>query len=381
MRALTILCCLSFTGVAFAQSPTITKPADKPVAKPVQKPLIKPQALKLPQMNKKLRGPKRLVKGEDASSLPPVTGQGGLIAKVNGVGIKIGDFSTQYDRFAESFKARKRPMPLRLAQRYRKTIVKRLVNEELVRQEAKRLKITPTAAQLDEELKGYKAMFKTEKRFEQYLQSAKIDLAKVKENLTQGLLLKLLLEKSQIAQISDEEVRAHYEKQKARYEVKEKVRASHILIKLEKGATPEQVNAARQKAQGLADKARKGEDFAALAKANSEGPTASRGGDLNYFARNRMVKEFDEKAFTMKIGEISDPVRTRFGWHVIKLVDRKDAHTRGFEEVGENIRRMLEGRAQRQARADIIKRLREKSEIEVYLPKEKEEKKQVELKK
>ena len=272
-------------------------------------------------------------------------------------------------------------MPLRLAERYRKTITKRLVNEELIRQEAARQKIAPTPAQLEEELTSYKAMFKTEERFAQYLKSAKIDLKKVKSNLTQTLLLKLLLEKNQVAQITDAEIQKHYEKQRDRYEVKEKVRASHILLKVEKSATPEQVNQAREKAVALTKRARAGEDFAALAKANSEGPTASRGGDLNYFARNRMVKEFDEKAFAMKIGEVSDPVRTRFGWHVIKLTDRKQAHTRSFDEVKSNIKRMLEGRAQRKARSELMKTLRAKSKIERYLPEVKPEaKKPLELK-
>lgn len=377
MRALSALCCLCLGSAAFGQTPNVKSPAKTPI--------VKPQQVKLPQLNKKLGKKINLAKAAeqsgDASELPPVTGKDGLIAKVNGVGVPLALFTTQYDRFAESFKARKRPMPLRLAERYRKTITKRLVNEELIRQEAARLKVAPTPAQLDEELTSYKAMFKTEERFAQYLKSAKIDLAKVKENLTQTLLLKLLLEKSQIAQVSDSDIKQHYEKQRSRYEVKEKVRASHILLKVEKSATPEQVNKAHEKAKELAARARKGEDFAELAKANSEGPTASRGGDLNYFARNRMVKEFDEKAFAMKIGEISDPVRTRFGWHVIKLTDRKEPHTRTYDEVKDNIKRMLEGRSQRQARTELMKTLRAKAKIENYLPEVKEEKKAVELKK
>lgn len=370
-RALTALCCLCLGSTAFAQTPN--------VAQPVKPPIIKPQTLKLPQLNAEKKGGLTLKKQKnkeielDASLLPPVTGKNGMIAKVNDVNIPLEQFTTQYERFAESFKARKRPMPFRLGERYRKTIMKRIVNEELVRQEAARLKIAPSEAQLDEELKEYKAMFKTEERFTQYLKSSNIDLNKVKDNLTQTLLLKLLLEKANVTKVSDEEIKAHYEKMKSRYEVKEKVRASHILLKVEKSATPEQVNEVLKKAQDLTARARKGEDFAELAKANSEGPTAPRGGDLNFFARNRMVKEFDDKAFTMKIGEISDPVRTRFGWHVIKVTDRKDAHTRTLDEVKDNIRRMLEGRSERQARSELLKNLREKAKVETYLPEVKEE--------
>ena len=140
----------------------------------------------------------------------------------------------------------------------------------------------------------------------------------------------------------------------------------------EASATPEQVKAALDKATAAAGRARKGEDFSALAKELSEGPTAPRGGDLGLFGRGRMVKEFDEAVFAMKPGGVSDPIRTRFGWHVIKLVERQEERTRPLEEVKENITRMLESRAERQARADMIEALRAKGKVEVYLPDEDE---------
>jgi peptidyl-prolyl cis-trans isomerase C len=377
-RTLSALCVVSLTSVAFAQEPaTPVKPAKIAPVTPAQLQKAK-EAANVPKVNlpKKTIQAKRMIQEhalKDQTSeveLPPVVGQGGLIAKVNGEAIPLSEFSEPYDRFAQTFKARKRSMPARLAQRYRKTIAKRLVDEKLIEQEAARLAIKPTPSQLDEELKGYKAMFQTEERFQKYLDNANLSLDKVKENLTQQLLFKLLIERNNIGQISDDEVKAQYERQRSKYEEKEKVRASHILIKLDKAATPEQVAAAKAKADLLAARARAGEDFAELAKANSEGPTASRGGDLNFFGRGRMVKEFDEKVFSMKVGEVSDPVRTRFGWHVIKVTEYKEAHTRTLEEVKDNIRRMLEGRAKRKAKADLVELLRSKAQIEVYLPAE-----------
>jgi peptidyl-prolyl cis-trans isomerase C len=378
-RTLTALSALCLVSSAFAQeptNPTTTTPKTlkvKPAPTPVQGKVITPK-LKMPNGKTALKAPKSVFKehalsgAKDEAPLPPVTGKDGLIAKVNGVGIKLSEFKTPYGRFEKTFKDRKRKMPTRLAQRYRRTIAKRLVDEELIRQEAKRLGIAPTAEQLNEELTSYKAMFKTEERFTKYLASANLTEDKVKENLTQGLLLKLLLERAKIGQVSDDQVRAQYEKQKAKYEEKEKVRASHILIKVAKGATPEQVAAAKAKADKLSAQAKAGEDFAALAKANSEGPTASRGGDLNFFARGRMVKEFDAKVFSMKVGEVSEPVRTRFGWHVIKVTDHKDAKTRTFDEVKENLRKMLEGRSKRKARSELLKGLTEKANVEIFLP-------------
>src|SRR6185295_7575117 len=97
------------------------------------------------------------------------------------------------------------------------------------------------------------------------------------------------------------------------------VHARHLLVQVSPKATPEQVEAARVKAVGLAAEARKsGVDFVELAKKKSEGPSASDGGDLGFFRRGVMVPEFERAAFGLPVGGISDPIRTKFGWHVIK---------------------------------------------------------------
>ena len=83
-----------------------------------------------------------------------------------------------------------------------------------------------------------------------------------------------------------------------------------------------------------------------------------------------MVKEFDEKAFSMKKGEISDPVKTRFGWHVIKVTDRKEARLRPFEEVKETVERLLANRSSRKARVSLLEKLTKKANIQNYLPKQ-----------
>jgi len=300
-------------------------------------------------------------------------GKDGFVARVNAVGVPLKAFTEKYEQFAQSFQSRKRAIPRKLALRYRESLVKRLVEEELIAQEAKRLNVTPTPADLKEALDEHKRLFSSEEQFLTYLKSKSLTEQQVQETLLHNILVKLLLKRSQVGQVTEEEVKAYYEKSKSKYEVKEQVRASHVLIKLEASATPEQVKDALDKATAAAARARKGEDFAALAKELSEGPTAPRGGDLGLFGRGRMVKEFDDAAFAMKPGDVSDPVRTRFGWHVIKVLERQEAHTRTLADVKENIKRMLESRAERQARADMIEALRAKGKVEVYLPEERDE--------
>ena len=306
--------------------------------------------------------------------LPPVVGQDGLIAKVNGQGVPLKLFTEKYDRFTQTFKARKRPVPNRIDSRYRDSIVKRLVEEALISQEADKVKVTVDPKLLTEEFDKYKAMFKTDERFQSYLKNARLTTDKVKDNLKRNLTLRVLLEKLSGSKVTDAEVQKYYEENQAKYKVREQVRARHILLKVPKGATPEQIAEVKARADKLSAEARKNntdEAFAALAKKSSEGPTASRGGDLSFFTRNRMVKEVDQKAFSMKVGEVSEPVKTRFGWHVIRVVERKDERMRPFDEVKDGIERTLNNRMSRTARQKLIERLRGKAKIEIYLPKKK----------
>ena len=225
---------------------------------------------------------------------------------------------------------------------------------------------------LKKEFDQYKAMFKTDERFNSYLKNAKLTEDGVKANLSKNLKLRNLLEKLGGKKVTDKQVQKYFDDNQAKYKVREQVRARHILLKTPKGATPEQIAEVKAKADKIAAEAKKNSSddaFAALAKKHSEGPTAPRGGDLSFFARNRMVKEFDQAAFSMKIGQVSDPVKTRFGWHIIRVVERKEPRTRPFDEVKESISRTLKNRANRTARQDLIEKLKAKAKVEIYLPK------------
>ena len=144
-----------------------------------------------------------------------------------------------------------------------------------------------------------------------------------------------------------EELRAYYEQNKARFGTPEERRASHILVKLEPGASEDEKKAARAKAEQLLGQVRaRPEDFAAVAKANSDDPgSAAQGGDLGFFRRDSMVKPFADAAFALKEGEVSDLVQSEFGWHVIRLTGVKPSSVKPFEEV----RPEIEQQARREA--------------------------------
>jgi len=141
--------------------------------------------------------------------------------------------------------------------------------------------------------------------------------------------------------VSMEEILEYYDTHTDEFSVPKQVQARHILIKTEQTAGDVEVEKARTQAADVARLAQSGEDFAKLAKQYSQGPSGASGGDLGFFKKQDMVKPFADKAFSMQIGDISDPVRTRFGWHVIKVEQIKGPEVKTPDNVSEQIRKRL----------------------------------------
>ena len=141
--------------------------------------------------------------------------------------------------------------------------------------------------------------------------------------------------------VSKEDIADYYESNLEQFKSPHTVQARHILIKVEQKATPEQVEQARQRIDEVYKLAKAGQDFAELAKQYSEGPTKTKGGDLGTFRRQDMVKPFSDKAFAMQAGEISEPVRTNFGWHIIKVEQVNPATIKSLDEARPEIESKL----------------------------------------
>lgn len=138
---------------------------------------------------------------------------------------------------------------------------------------------------------------------------------------------------------TEEEIEARYEADKSRLTRDEQRRARHILIQVAEDASEEEVAAARKKAEGLVTRLRAGEDFATLAKEFSDDPgSAVEGGDLGLFGKGMMVPEFEAAAFTLAQDQISDPVRSPFGFHIIQVTEIQPAQVPALAEVREQLR-------------------------------------------
>src|ERR1700674_228614 len=166
------------------------------------------------------------------------------------------------------------------------------------------------------------------------------------------VLMEALLDQASKGAVTEEAMRKLYEESVSKLKPEEEVRARHILVDSE------------DKAKEVIAKLKAGGDFAALAKEYSKDPGAAEGGDLGYFTKDQMVAEFADAAFKMKPGDISDPVKTQFGWHVIKLEDRRKKPVPIFEQVKDQIEQFLV----RKAQSDLVLKLRESAKVERTTP-------------
>jgi peptidyl-prolyl cis-trans isomerase D len=178
-------------------------------------------------------------------------------------------------------------------------------------------KVTLTDADVEAYFKENQALFQSPEQAN--IEYVVLDIETIKKSIT----------------ITDEELKSYYEQNQARLATQEERRASHILITSQKGAPAAERDKAKAKAQSLLDAVKKAPaTFAEVAKANSQDPgSAVKGGDLDFFARGAMVKPFEDAAYALKKGDISDLVESDFGFHIIQLTDIKSAKQRSFEEA------------------------------------------------
>jgi peptidyl-prolyl cis-trans isomerase D len=166
-------------------------------------------------------------------------------------------------------------------------------------------------------------------------------------------------------QVSAEDIKRSYEDNQQQYSTPEQVRASHILLKTE----GKDDAAVKKQAEDLLAKVKAGADFAKLATEYSEDESSkTKGGDLDFFPKGQMVPEFDKAAFSMKVGEISPLVKTQYGYHIIKLTDRKAATTKSLDEVRAQIEDQIKwDRAQTEAQRiadDVAKSLKKPADLD-----------------
>lgn len=215
-----------------------------------------------------------------------------------------------------------------LAKQYGSSTISYLIDNKIVELEAEKEKITLSDKEIEEEMQSYIESNGGEEAFNAALEQSGITKEDIKRDIINYLKIVKLLEPK--IEITDEEMKTYFEENKESFNEEEQVEASHILVADE--ATAKEVK----------EKLNAGEDFAKLAKKYStDTSNAGKGGELGFISKGEMVEEFENAAFSMNIGDISDPVKTDYGYHIIKVTDKKEAKEAVYKDHKEEIKETL----------------------------------------
>lgn len=288
------------------------------------------------------------------------------VARVNGEGIAKTAFEQAVQRNLERYRGQAQQLPPGIEDRIKQSVLRRLIDDEIVAQKGKALGIAVTPQELDEKFGEQKKRFRTEQAFEDYLKRSKNTEAQMKDDLRTNMLRDRVVESmSGAIEVTDDEVQKYYDENIARFKQPEQIKASRILLRPAADATPKQKADLAKKAAKLAKEAKKaGAAFVELAKKESQGPEATRGGDLGWFTRGRMPPEWDNVAFNLAPEAVSDPVETRLGFEIIKVWEKKAEQQRPFDEVKDTIRNSLVARKRNEKRREVLRDLKATAKVE-----------------
>jgi peptidyl-prolyl cis-trans isomerase C len=292
------------------------------------------------------------------------------VAVVNGVIIAQTDLDRALNQVHQQAQFRGEQIdPARLTE-IKQSLMERLIQQELLYQESRRSGVTIDAGAVDQQVAQMRERFASQTDFQNALTKMNLSLPELRSQIERSLAVQRLLDE-QILQkitITGEESKAFFDNNPNYFKQPEQVRASHILIKVDPKADAAELKKARQKIEAIQERLRADEDFAGLAQELSEGPSAAKGGDLGFFDRQQMVKPFADAAFALKPGEVSDVVQTRFGYHLIKVVDRKPESKLAYEDIRERLEESLKKQQAENKLAVYLQSLQEKATIERRQP-------------
>ena len=297
----------------------------------------------------------------------------GNAVRINGQDISNERFNAFYVEYRRSkgVAVGARGDQLELMKRLRKEAMEMMIEQELIRQaaEAKGTEVTPE--EVDAAWKEVTEPFKTPEEFAVRLETESFTEESYREHLRRMIGAKKYLDdvRLSIAEVSDEELETYYRDNEIRLTLPERVRVRHILLTWKPLGTTDDRAAIREQMEPILERARAGEDFAAMAGEFSDDyATRQNGGDTGLFQRGEMAPAFEQAAFALQPGEISEIVETPFGLHIIKLEERKEARLLPLDEVREQLREHIRQEQMETAVEQENQRLLSEAEIQVLIP-------------
>lgn len=261
------------------------------------------------------------------------------VAIVNGAPIVQADLDRGMEGVMQRRARSGAPMDEAQLKTARMEVLNNLINRELLNQESKKQNIAITDEQVNDKFTKIRQRFKGDAEFNDMMTKMHLTESQIKSQLKEDLAIQALIDKQVVDKITvtDQDAQAYYDTHPEAFKQPEQIKASHILVKVDPKDDQAKKDEARKKIDGIQEKLKSGADFATLAKDESDCPSKEKGGDLGYFGKGQMVKPFEDAALALNPGETSGVVETQFGYHIIKLTDKKAEGIMPFADVKDQL--------------------------------------------
>jgi peptidyl-prolyl cis-trans isomerase SurA len=293
-----------------------------------------------------------------------------VVAVVNQEIITLSEVEKWVEPFQKEITSEDRLHRKEQLQEYRRRILEQLIDEKLIDQEVRKFGIKVTSKELEgvvEDIKRRNGF--TQEDMEKALAREGLTVEAFKKQVEKGLQRRKLIQSAvkTVSKPSEKELREFYQKNVDAYRTPVSYRPGHILFVIPKEATPGEIQEIKKKCQKALDRIRRGEDFRECAVIYSEDATAKDGGDLGYFKKGDLLPVLEKEILRLNVGEVSGIVRTEFGFHIVKLYERKGGEPLPFEEVKEKVETEYYAQETEKSFKNYLATLKEKSIIEIKL--------------
>ncbi len=268
---------------------------------------------------------------------------GSVLAVVNDVAITQQDLSVEASQLKAELQFRNRPLNNGELSRMRNQLIENLIDRELLYQQAQQRNIQIRKRWVDLALNELKDQLGDRDAYKRFLENTGLAESVLRARIQKGLIVRRLLRREVIRQIkvSEAEKQAFYRQHPEYFQHNERIRVRHILIAFGDENDKVKRSNALLRIQSIQLMLHENADFASLALEHSDDPSKIRGGDIGYLERQQLIKDFAEAAFALEPGQVSDIVETRFGYHLIKAIDRIPSSSMAYRNARDKIERTL----------------------------------------
>lgn len=291
-----------------------------------------------------------------------------VIAKVNDVEVSSEEVEREVKNIVAQYQNSFTPEQMEANKpKIRQQAVESTINKYLLNAEVAQQKIEVENERVEKEFDAIIKRFPSKDAFDNQLKQVGVTAEQIKSDLEQQLkvdvLVRAYVEKKEL-KVEEADISKFYNDNPKEFQMPLRVKASHILMNLEEDASADLKAQKRLELSSILGKIEKGDDFAKLAQQHSDCPSKEQGGDLDFFDKGKMVKPFEDAAFELKVGEVSEIVETKFGLHLIKVTDRKEEEVAKLEDVKEQLAQHLVATKEQEAFIQFVDTLRKAAKIE-----------------